>query len=57
MVTPKGKRKAGVQKKKGIKANVTSNMNSKRRLSRMGKEQRKGKRGLAAAFVTHKHRL
>jgi pescadillo protein len=57
MVTPKGKRKAGVQKKKGIKANVTSNMNSKRRLSRMGKEQRKGKRGIAAAFMTRSKAL
>ena len=47
-----GKRKAGLKKKKSIKAKVTTQMGSKRRLSRMGKEQKAGHRGAAAAFLT-----
>ena len=52
MVSRKGKRKAGDVKKKSVKAKVTNKMNSKRRLSRMGKRQKMGHRGIAAAFVT-----
>lgn len=37
----RGKRIAGKKKPKSIKAKVTSKMNSKRRLSRMGKEMKK----------------
>jgi len=37
----RGKRVQGKKKPKSIKANVTSKMNSKRRLSRMGKEMKK----------------
>ncbi|CAN0000588.1 unnamed protein product [Heterosigma akashiwo] len=44
---PKGK-----PKKKSIKAKVTSTMGSKRRLSRMGKESKKGMRGSAANYMT-----
>jgi pescadillo protein len=39
-------------KKKSIKAKVTSTMSSSRRLSRLGKVQKKGHKGIAAAFVT-----
>ena len=52
MVQRKGKRKAGDVKKKSLKAKITNKMNSTRRLSRMGKKQKKGHRGIAAAFVT-----
>jgi hypothetical protein len=37
----KGKRPSGKQKKKSIKANVTSKFNSTRKLSRMGKKVKK----------------
>ena len=51
MVKPKGKRDAGVQKKKGRKSS-TANMNSSRRLSRMGKEQKKGKSGVVTMYMS-----
>ena len=37
----RGKRIAGKKKPKSIKAKVTSKMNTKRKLSRMGKEMKK----------------
>ena len=51
MVKPKGKRTAGTAKKKSIKAS-TANMGSKRRLSRMGKEQKKGKSGAVTMYIS-----
>lgn len=47
-----GKRVEGKKKKKGIKANVTSKFNSKRRLSRLGKVVKKGSMGPSTEFIT-----
>mmetsp|Transcript_28545 Transcript_28545/g.37042 ORF Transcript_28545/g.37042 Transcript_28545/m.37042 type:complete len:686 (+) Transcript_28545:104-2161(+) len=47
-----GNRVKGKVKKKSIKAKVTSSMGSKRRLSRMGKEMKKGMRGYSANYIT-----
>ena len=52
-----GKRVEGKQKKKGIKANVTSKMGSKRKLSRMGKKVKKGQAGPSTEFVTRSNAL
>lgn len=50
----KGRRKP---KKKNANRATNSNMSSTRRLSRMGKEQKKGLRGAAAAFITRNQAL
>jgi pescadillo protein len=48
-----GKNKSSKKvKKKSIKAKVTSTMSSSRRISRYGKVQKKGNKGIAAAFMT-----
>jgi pescadillo protein len=47
-----GGRVEGKVKKKSVKAKVTSKFGSKRRLSRMGKKQQKGKSGVNAEFIT-----
>ena len=46
------KRVEGKQKKKSIKAKVTSKFSSKRKLSRMGKKVKKGMMGPSTEFVT-----
>ena len=51
------KRVKGKKKLKSIKAKVTDSMSSKRRLSRFGKEQRKGMRGSAANYITRTQAL
>jgi pescadillo len=53
----KGKRPSGKQKKKSIKANVTSKFSSSRKLSRMGKKVKKGKAGPGTEFVTRSYAL
>ena len=50
----KGRRKP---KKKNANKASNSNMSSARRLSRMGKEQKKGLRGAAGAFITRNQAL
>ena len=47
-----GARIKGRVKKKSIKAKVTSLSGTKKRLSRMGKEQKKGHRGVSADYMT-----
>ena len=47
-----GARVEGKQKKKSIKANVTSKFGSKRRASRMGKKVKKGTMGPSTEFIT-----
>ena len=47
-----GGRVEGKQKKKGIKAKVTSKFSSKRKLSRMGKRVKKGEMGPNTEFIT-----
>uniref|UniRef100_M4BP54 Pescadillo homolog n=1 Tax=Hyaloperonospora arabidopsidis (strain Emoy2) TaxID=559515 RepID=M4BP54_HYAAE len=51
------KRVKGKKKLKSIKAKMTDSMSSKRRLSRFGKEQRKGMRGSAANYITRSQAL
>lgn len=46
-----GNRVKGRPKKKSIKAALASDAGSKRKLSRMGKKQKKGHAGLAATFI------
>jgi Pescadillo N-terminus len=46
-----GNRVKGREKKKGIKAAIGSNAGSKRKLSRMGKKQKKEHAGLEASFI------
>lgn len=46
-----GNRVKGREKKKGIKAAIGSNAGSKRKLSRMGKKQKKEHSGLEASFI------
>jgi hypothetical protein len=46
-----GNRAKGTPKKKGIKAALGSNAGSKRKLSRMGKKQKKHHSGLEASFI------
>ncbi|TFJ83891.1 hypothetical protein NSK_004988 [Nannochloropsis salina CCMP1776] len=48
----RGKRVPGKKKPKSVKAKVTSKMSSKRRLSRMGKELKKGQKGIVANYMT-----
>ena len=52
MGSTRGKRVPGKKKPKSIKAKVTSKMSSKRRLSRMGKEMKKGQKGIVANYMT-----
>lgn len=52
MGSTRGKRVPGKKKPKSIKAKVTSKMSSKRRLSRMGKEMKKGMKGIVANYMT-----
>lgn len=47
-----GKRVEGKKKKKGIKAKVTSVFSAKRKLSRMGKQVKKGMMGPNTEFIT-----
>ena len=47
-----GKRVEGTKKKKGVKAKVTSQFSSKRKLSRMGKAVKKGMAGPNTEFIT-----
>lgn len=47
-----GGRVEGKQKRKSIKANMTSKFSSKRKLSRMGKKVQSGKAGANAEFIT-----
>ena len=47
-----GNRVKGKQKKKSIKAAKSSSMGSKRKLSRMGKKQKKDHAGLDATFLS-----
>lgn len=51
------KRVAGKKKLKSIKAKLTDNMGSKRRLAKFGKEQRKGMKGSAANYITRSQAL
>ncbi len=44
-------------KKKSIKANVTSKFGSKRKLSRMGKKNKKGKMGPSTEYITRSQAL
>jgi pescadillo len=46
-----GNRVKGKVKKKSIKAAISSTAGSKRKLSRMGKKQKKENRGLEASFI------
>ena len=46
-----GNRAKGKPKKKSIKAALASDAGSKRKLSRMGKKQKKGHAGLEATFI------
>ena len=46
-----GNRVKGKEKRKGIKAAIGSNAGSKRKLSRMGKKQKKEHSGLEASFI------
>jgi pescadillo protein len=46
-----GNREKGKPKKKSIKAALGSNAGSKRKLSRMGKKQKKHNSGLEASFI------
>lgn len=46
-----GNRVKGKVKKKSIKAAISSTVGSKRKLSRMGKNQKKNHRGLDATFI------
>jgi len=46
-----GNRVKGRPKRKGIKSALSSSMGSKRKLSRMGKKQKKGHSGLEATFI------
>jgi len=52
MGSTRGKRVPGKKKPKSIKAKVSSKMSSKRRLSRMGKEMKKGQKGIVANYMT-----
>ena len=52
-----GKRGNDKPKKKSIKANVTSKMNSTRRLSRMGKKVNAGQAGPSTEYVTRSYAL
>ncbi|POM64310.1 Pescadillo-like protein [Phytophthora palmivora] len=51
------KRVKGKKKLKSIKAKQTDAMGSKRRLAKLGKEQRKGMRGSAANYITRSQAL
>lgn len=51
------KRVKGKKKLKSIKAKLTDNMGSKRRLAKFGKEQRKGMKGSAANYITRSQAL
>ncbi|KAG7391044.1 mRNA-binding ribosome synthesis protein [Phytophthora boehmeriae] len=51
------KRVKGKKKIKSIKAKQTDAMGSKRRLAKLGKEQRKGMRGSAANYITRSQAL
>lgn len=51
------KRVKGKKKLKSIKAKLTDNMGSKRKLAKFGKEQRKGMRGSAANYITRSQAL
>ncbi|KAL7686425.1 putative BRCT domain-containing protein [Plasmopara halstedii] len=51
------KRVKGKKKLKSIKAKQTDAMGSKRRLAKLGKEQRKGMRGTAANYITRSQAL
>jgi pescadillo len=46
------KRVEGKTKKKSIKGKINSRMGSKRKAQRMGKELKKGEKGVAANFLT-----
>lgn len=48
----RGKRVAGKKKPKSIKAKINSRVGSKRKLSRMGKEMKKGQKGIVANYLT-----
>lgn len=52
-----GGRIDGKKKKKSVKANVTSKFGSKRKLSRMGKEVKKGQMGANTEFITRSSAL
>lgn len=52
-----GARVEGKKKKKGVKANVTSKFNSKRKASRMGKQVKKGQMGPNTEFITRSSAL
>ncbi|TDH74404.1 hypothetical protein CCR75_005205 [Bremia lactucae] len=51
------KRVKGKKKLKSVKAKQTDAMGSKRRLAKLGKEQRKGMRGSAANYITRSQAL
>ncbi|DAZ92686.1 TPA: hypothetical protein N0F65_010105 [Lagenidium giganteum] len=51
------KRVKGKKKLKSIKAKQTNSMGSKRRLAKLGKEQRKGMKGSAANYITRSQAL